>query len=195
MKECSKCNTPKSLEMFHRDKSHKDGRCTMCKECKKEYRTAYRKTDHAKELKRKTEQKRYLRNREKILTRNKAYYEENKDLWARRFKESYYSDKEKYLERSRKDREKYGHRHRAVVAKRRAVKLNATPLWADFEKINKIYEEAVRLTKETGIQYEVDHIIPLQGENISGLHVENNLQIITMRENRIKSNNYEVCDR
>jgi 5-methylcytosine-specific restriction endonuclease McrA len=54
------------------------------------------------------------------------------------------------------------------------------------------------MTKETGINYEVDHIIPLQGKLASGLHVYNNLQIITQSENRSKNNKYtpklELCE-
>lgn len=65
------------------------------------------------------------------------------------------------------------------------------PMWADKEKINKIYKEAKELTKTTGIIYEVDHIIPLQGKNVCGLHTENNLQIITRSKNRKKSNKFK----
>ncbi len=57
-----------------------------------------------------------------------------------------------------------------------------------MEKIKAFYVEAERLTIKTGIQYEVDHIIPLQGEMVSGLHVHNNLQILTRSKNRSKQN-------
>lgn len=55
---------------------------------------------------------------------------------------------------------------------------------ANQQKINEMYCEANRMTKETGISYEVDHIIPISK---GGKHHENNLQIITMNENRKKT--------
>ena len=68
---------------------------------------------------------------------------------------------------------------------RKARKLKATPSWADLEKIKEIY-----LNCPEG--YQVDHIIPLQGKLVCGLHVENNLQYLTSEENRRKSNKFEV---
>ncbi len=72
--------------------------------------------------------------------------------------------------------------------KRYAHKLRATPIWADFSKIKRIYEKAVRLTIKTGIPHQVDHIIPLLGKTVCGLHVQNNLRVITAQENRTKHN-------
>jgi hypothetical protein len=80
----------------------------------------------------------------------------------------------------------------AITAKRRSSKLQRTPQWADLDKIKTFYKESVRLTKETNIKYVVDHIIPLQGELVSGLHVENNLQVITDTENCKKSNTFNI---
>lgn len=69
-------------------------------------------------------------------------------------------------------------------SKRRSLKLKATAKWANQEKIKKIY-----LNCPSG--YEVDHIIPLQGKTICGLHVENNLQYLTKSENSKKGNRYD----
>ena len=78
---------------------------------------------------------------------------------------------------------------RAVInARRRAILLNQLDPNQDINKIKSFYEEARRITKETGIPHEVDHIIPLQGEKIRGLHTHTNLQIITRHENRSKKN-------
>lgn len=51
--------------------------------------------------------------------------------------------------------------------------------------------QAARLTRRTGIVHEVDHIVPLQGENVCGLHVETNLRVITKAANREKSNRWQ----
>lgn len=87
-------------------------------------------------------------------------------------------------------------RHAALVrhhaAKRRVAKLMRTPPWANQEAIRAVYEEAVRMRDKTGIEHHVDHIIPLQGEMVSGLHVENNLQILPWYENLKKHNRFEA---
>lgn len=75
---------------------------------------------------------------------------------------------------------------RALNAKRHAAKLQRTPAWADHAAIRAVYEESARLTKETGIQHHVDHIVPLQGETVCGLHVAENLRVITATENMKK---------
>ncbi len=61
-----------------------------------------------------------------------------------------------------------------------------TPTWANKTKIRAIYAEARRLTRVTGIKYEVDHIVPLQGVIVRGFHWEGNLRIVTARANRKK---------
>ena len=69
------------------------------------------------------------------------------------------------------------------AAKRRARVRNQLPSDADFDIIKKIYSECRRISQETGIPHEVDHIIPIAE---GGLHHQDNLQIITMSENRKK---------
>lgn len=67
----------------------------------------------------------------------------------------------------------------------------ATPPWLTFEHLSAIdyfYGEAIRLTEETGVAHEVDHIEPLNGVDRCGLHVPWNLRVITKEENMKKSN-------
>lgn len=83
-------------------------------------------------------------------------------------------------------------RHAAAQAKRRAKRLQATPSWADTTAIAEIYAEARRRTVLTGTPHEVDHDIPLAGRKVCGLHVANNLQIISATENKRKGNRYDT---
>jgi hypothetical protein len=76
----------------------------------------------------------------------------------------------------------------AEKARRRAVKTNATPPWANQKTIQNFYTEAKKLERLTKIAYHVDHIYPLKSDFLCGLHVENNLQVLTAEENLSKNN-------
>lgn len=81
----------------------------------------------------------------------------------------------------------------AKNAKDKAMKLQRTPKWLNnlhYEQIKMFYAAAVSLSKEIGIKFDVDHIIPLKGANVSGLHVPWNLQVMTSSENRRKKNKF-----
>ena len=138
-------------------------------------------------------------NKEKILKkaaeRAKKYRVEHKEkavasrrLWASKNREkdnSYYS-------KWRKNNK--GHVN-SLNRKRQAAKLQRTPKWlTDFDtlKIQCIYSIAAMLTRVNNEPWHVDHILPLQGELVSGLHVPSNLQPMRGIENSSKSNFYEV---
>jgi ribosomal protein L37E len=73
----------------------------------------------------------------------------------------------------------------------RVKKANAIPKWVDKEHLKLIrgfYREAHKKHFETGVLHEVDHIIPLNGKNVCGLHVHWNLRVVTKTENKKKLN-------
>lgn len=77
----------------------------------------------------------------------------------------------------------------AAVRRYQASKLNRTPTWLDQEDVwltSEIYELAARRTKMLGFPWHVDHIVPLRGVKVSGLHVPWNLQVIPGIENQRK---------
>jgi hypothetical protein len=76
---------------------------------------------------------------------------------------------------------------------RHCARLRRTPSWADREAIIAVFVEARRLAAETGIPHAVDHVIPLQGKLVSGLHVHTNLRAIPAADNRRKHNKFQVA--
>lgn len=75
------------------------------------------------------------------------------------------------------------HTTRAIIAAYRAAKLRRTPPWVNREELKSVYKACPE-----GMH--VDHIVPLQGRNVSGLHVPWNLQYLTPSENSSKGNRF-----
>ena len=84
--------------------------------------------------------------------------------------------------------------NRLITVNQRVKRLKRKTNWTDSELneliIKEFYIKAELLSKSTGICHEVDHVIPLQGKYVSGLHHYTNLQILTKKQNRDKSNYY-----
>jgi 5-methylcytosine-specific restriction endonuclease McrA len=207
VKTCTKCKESKELEGFYKEKHRKDGLSPWCKACCLSKDALYRTTHKKEKSIRMAIYK--LENREEISVKNSIYREKNKEEIAEQKISYYLENKEAILTRQANyyaENKKvldarisiWGKNNRgkinAIAARRRAQKLLATPKWltkGQLEEILSIYLEAARLTKETGIKHHVDHIIPLQGENVTGLHVPWNLQILTATENCRKGNKFD----
>jgi hypothetical protein len=126
----------------------------------------------------------YLKNREKIREQQKLYRELNKEKlrdihkqWAEKNPEKLRENRQNRLKRIPE------HVRAQKAAYKRRVR-SQMPIWADKEKIFLIYKEAQNQGKT------VDHIVPLKGENVCGLHVDYNLQLLDRKENSRKRNKY-----
>jgi hypothetical protein len=100
-------------------------------------------------------------------------------------------------ETARKEYKKNKHVYIARVAKRKAAKLKATPSWLtekQLNDINTIYKACAKITERTGKAHHVDHIIPLQGVDVCGLHVPWNLAILPASMNLAKHNKHNSWD-
>ena len=118
----------------------------------------------------------------------KEYYERNKEQVIARAAA-------RPVEQRRLHREKYKAQnpelYKAFTSVRRRRHKNATPKWITPEQklaMRNLYLKAQELTKIAGERYVVDHIVPLRGNDVCGLHVPWNLRVITQEENLKKSN-------
>lgn len=121
------------------------------------------------------ERRRYAERAGEICDRQRGYRAENPERRAQTVKG--------YRERNRDKAREY-------VSARRVALLSAMPKWVDRKAIRAVYSEAVKATKETGVRHDVDHIIPLRGNGVCGLHVPWNLQVLTATENKKKSTSF-----
>lgn len=87
-----------------------------------------------------------------------------------------------------KNPDKHASNDRAYQARKRG----RSPLWASKAKIQAVYKQAVAATEAVGVKHVVDHIVPLFGSNVSGLHVEHNLQVLTHMANSAKQNRWDA---
>lgn len=109
-------------------------------------------------------------------------------------KANYEKNKEHHLAQKKAYRQANKGKINALVTKRKSRIKERTPAWSDFDKIKAYYEVCAFFNDVNGyIKYHVDHVIPLQGNLVSGLHVQNNLQIIPWLDNIRKKNKFEVC--
>lgn len=118
----------------------------------------------------------------------RRYYEKNKEEVKARAASRPKEDKQRYRNKYKKTNPEL---YKALTCVRKRRHRQATPKWVTAEEklvIRQLYLEAAKLTKLTGERYVVDHIIPLQGKTVCGLHTIKNLQVMTQDENLKKSN-------
>ena len=114
-----------------------------------------------------------------------------KEALAKRQTARWLANKDKARELNSAWKARHPERVRREGALRYAPSRKAQPKWASNRAMEAIYERATVLTMLTGVKHEVDHIIPLKGKNVCGLHVPENLQVLRKRENQLKGYSHE----
>ena len=184
MKRCAECLVEQDEFAFHKGQ-------TRCRACAAAYRRAY-----------------YLAHREQELARNSRYSKEHPEIvnalsakWRRENPERMRAFRQRWHEanpgktRSAIDswHKRNPDKHAARLAKRRATQKKATPKWADSDAISLIYRMAAVAKITFDKRVEVDHVVPLMGKNVRGLHWERNLQLLFTSANRRKSAKWGVA--
>ncbi len=210
VRTCTKCSIcyPDVISNFRKSKRKKDGTYSYAAECKK-----CAKAYHAQRYKENTQEIRARNDKwkEENLEKLKAYYKrygiENAEA-RKEYRKQYYQDpankerhkrvckdwNEQNLEKTKLYRTQHYQENKAYYVakdlKRSKAERKATPAWCDLTKCQEFYAEARRLTEETGIPHQVDHVDPIQGRLVCGMHVHNNLQVLTLIENNLKRHKF-----
>lgn len=203
IKQCITCKQERHLSEFARHAKRPDGLAAVCKQCKSEYdRGRYLAKSDA--YKRKAAEWRSA-NPERHKEIQERSRKSNQAAINAKSRENRAADPARHAEYSRSYRQRnpgasteYGRRWRAanpdaaraLVRLKQAQRARAMPPWADVAAIKAVYEDAKRLEQADGIKRHVDHVVPINGRDVCGLHVACNLQVLTEAENLKKSNKY-----
>jgi|DEB0MinimDraft_10_1074344.scaffolds.fasta_scaffold10734_2 hypothetical protein len=197
VKKCCACSEEKPLDEFNNRKASADGKQPRCKACQKKYReenadrvravqsewqknnvesrrAAVRKSYQKHKARRQAEARQYAKeNREAVLMAQRKWREKNRERERLRGREYSKNNPDKV---------------RAQRARRHSAKLKATPSWSNKFIVDEIYALAQERQEITGVPHHVDHIVPLQGNIVCGLHCEDNLQVLAAYDNLSKHN-------
>jgi len=179
-KKCSKCGIYKPITEFHKNSNRISGLVSSCKECYSEFYE-----ENSEIIKERTNRYR-LSHFEKKKEDDRAYYHSHKQVYVDNAKKWVVNNPDKrriiqteYDKRTQKQKN-------ARTARYRAAKLKATPPWLSAHQL----EEMKRIYENCPKGFHVDHIVPLLGKNVRGLHVPWNLQYLPGKENLSKSNKF-----
>ena len=172
-KRCSECKRTLDIGAFNKNKRRVDGHHEYCKECRK---AQYERRDKEKTLVRTA--KRYAEKRSECLAQMSVYYQSQKEKKQKYGREHYAKNKALYL---------------SNVSERKEHIKRATPIWFDEAHrfaIREAYKLASEREQTTGIPWDIDHVIPLRGKLVCGLHVMENIAVIPRKENNAKRAKY-----
>lgn len=195
-KVCTKCNETKTVDLFYKRSDRLSGYTSCCKACKRAHDNAhYSKPEIKQKVSEYAKARRELPEVKAAESASKKAYHQLSEV--KEAKKLYQRNRRLNPDAVKKERlweSQYAKQHPEKFAmktrKRKIAKLNRTPFWLNdgqlFE-MQSIYKYCASL-RAVGLDYEVDHIIPLQGKTVSGLHAPWNLQVITASENASKGN-------
>ena len=159
MRFCAKCQASKDVTAFSKNIRRKDLLCIYCKDCNNKYKKEWQK-----------------HNKDKIAEYDKLWQQSNKDKKSKNYKNWQINNRAKV------------NRYNSA---RRALEIQATPNWltkTHQQQIEAFYWLAKLQEELTDTKYHVDHIVPLKGKTVCGLHVPWNLQLLSVKDNLSKSN-------
>lgn len=175
MRTCKVCNIEKEIGNYTVAKGYHLYTCKVC--------MAVKKKEWAKQ------------NKEKMRSYVNAYKQKNLEVIKLKNKAYVLENQEKRKETMRLYRLKNKESEAENCRRRQAKKLQRTPAWLTVDDIwmmRETYALARLRSKMFGFTWHVDHIYPLQGKTVSGLHVPLNLQVITAKANLVKHNRTQV---
>lgn len=164
MKPCKHCGEVKPLTAFYKHAKMADGHINVCIPCRDKYVKSWCEANREKKKKIAREWQRENATPEKRAIAFKKWYDGTAQTG-----DGYASMVE-----------------RASMRKKRVKQV--TPSWAIQFFITEAYRLAKLRTKMTGIEWQVDHIVPLTSDIVCGLHTHDNLQVIPAFDNRSKKN-------
>lgn len=184
-KVCIRCGETKPTCAFLPDKRAKTGLTSHCRACERAAQARRRAENPEKDRSRCTEWR--AENTEKVRAYDRLRYAENPGKKKVQSAKWHADNPDRARSLAAKWRTENPEKIRALWSKRYAAKLNATPPWADFAAIAAVYAEQ-QFFLNLGVECHVDHIIPLQGKNVCGLHVHWNLRVLLAEDNLRKHN-------
>lgn len=141
------------------------------------------------ECKKQTFKKQYQSNKQRWLAYSENWRKENRQHildYAKQYREKY-PDKVKQVTQEYRKRNK--DKHCSLERMRQAAKLKAIPIWLTKKQnqdIKNVYLKSKEISTASGIKMHVDHIVPLKGKTVCGLHVPWNLRVIDGSQNSKK---------
>ena len=174
-----------------------DGR--GCAECRRQYtRNKYHTDLEFQEKRKKAAREQEKKNQEKCNKRKRLRYQNNVEFRTKRKEQINIQKRTRWetdnewrtvrLDQTRLWFKRNPHKRLAYDKLKQAKRKQRFVTWADQKKIEVFYLEARKLTQQTGVKHHVDHVYPMISPFMCGLHVEDNLQILTAFENCSKSN-------